>query len=94
LVSVFTIPVRGDPFQYAVVVPDDPAINPVPEMFRVNIWLPAVMLAGARFEMMGVAFGWPEPPELELDPHPDTSAAMKASIPNVVHRKCINRILR
>ena len=31
---------------------------------------------------------------LELEPHPEMSAATKASIPNVVHRKCINRFLR
>lgn len=90
-VFTFTTPDRGEPFQYAVVVPDDPEINPCPEMFRTKVWLPAVMLAGARFVMMGVAFGWVLVPE---EPHPDTSAATKASIPNVVHRRCINRFLR
>jgi len=91
-VSTFTTPDRGEPFQYAVVVPDDPEINPFPEMFRTKVWLPAVTLAGARLVMMGVAFGCVL--VLELEPHPEMSAATKASIPNVVHRKCINRFLR
>jgi hypothetical protein len=65
-------------------------INPLPDTFKVNAWLPAVMLEGARLVMIGVALGCTcvEPP------HPDTNAARMASIPNMVHRKCIKRFLR
>jgi hypothetical protein len=89
---VFTTAVRGEPFQYAVVVPVDPEINPVPEMKRVNVWLPAVMLAGANSVIIGVALGCPlvEP---DPEPHPEIIITRDASIPNMVHRKCINRIL-
>jgi hypothetical protein len=66
-------------------------MNPVPETNSVKVWLPAVMLAGARFVMIGVALGCvceEEPPQ------PATRLASNVSIPNVVHRKCINRSLR
>jgi hypothetical protein len=88
-VLVLTMPVRGDPFQNAVVTPAELLMNPVPETKSVKVWLPAVMLAGARFVMIGVALGC-----VCEEPQPATRLASNVSIPNVVHRKCINRSLR
>jgi hypothetical protein len=68
-------------------------INPVPEMKRVNVWLPAVMLAGASPVITGVAFGWPPFEPDPEPPHPETNNTRDASIPNMVHRKCINQFL-
>jgi hypothetical protein len=91
LVFELTMPVRGEPFQNAVVTPAELLMNPVPETNRVKVWLPAVILDGARLVRTGVALGCTL---VELEPHPETSVARNASIPNMVHRKCINRILR
>jgi hypothetical protein len=90
-VFVFTSALRGEPFQYTVVTPADPEINPEPDRARVNVWLPAVMLEGARAVIIGVAFGCAV---VELELHPDKIVSSDASIPNMVHRKCINRFLR
>ena len=82
----FTVDVRGAPFQYAVEVPDDPEMNPVPEMKSVKDWLPAVMLAGKSALIAGVGFGVPA--EL-LEPQPEATITINASIPNAVQRKNI-----
>jgi hypothetical protein len=82
----FTVDVRGAPFQYAVEVPDDPEMNPVPEMKSVKDWLPAVMLAGKSALIAGVGFGVPA--EL-LEPQPEATITINASIPNAVQRKSI-----
>jgi len=74
-----------------VVTPAELLMNPVPETNSVKVWLPAVMLAGARFVMIGVALGCTceeEPPQ------PAIRLASRTNIPNVVHRRCINRILQ
>jgi hypothetical protein len=90
-VLTFTTALRGDPFQKAV---DTPAellfINPVPETKRVNPWPPAVTLSGARLVRTGVGLNVTL---AELELHPEMSVARIASIPNVVHRRCINPFL-
>jgi hypothetical protein len=61
-------------------------MNPVPEMKSVKDWLPAVMLAGNSAVMAGVGFGGP----IEvLEPQPEATMTINASIPNAVHRKSI-----
>ncbi|MFZ3216818.1 MAG: hypothetical protein WA192_12230 [Candidatus Acidiferrales bacterium] len=89
-VFVLTFADRGEPFQYAVEIPVDPSMNPVPAIKTVKDWLPAVMLPGYSPEMIGVGFGWVVVP---LDPQLDVRNVITASTPSAVHRKRIKPVL-
>jgi len=91
---MFTEAERAEPFQNAVEVPVDPSMKPVPPMYMVKDWLPAVAVAGKRPVMIGVGFGWPGAtvlPLLELQL--EVKIVSTPSTMSAVHRKRIKPVL-
>jgi hypothetical protein len=86
VVTVFSLLVRSEPFQKTC---DGGLVTkPVPEMNRVNIWLPAVMLEGKRPVITGVGGG-----VVVEEPQLPSMVVIARSAARTVHRKRINSIL-
>lgn len=85
-VVVFTVLVRIEPFQKT----SDGGLltNPVPEINKVNVSLPAVTLAGKRPVMMGVGGG-----EVLVEVQLPSAIVTARIAAKAVHRKCISSIL-